>query len=72
MDTNYTRLLTLQIINISDIAFLDMLAAPIISSCLLLIPAATDFAVALVIAFVQRTISSGVTPPLQPSLVLNA
>lgn len=49
-------------------ALLDMFAAAIISSCLLLIPAATDFAVALVIALVQRIKSSGVTF-LHPSLV---
>lgn len=52
----------------SNIALLDILAAAIMSSCLLLIPADTDLAVALVIAFVQRIKSSGVTF-LQPSLV---
>lgn len=56
----------------SDIAFLDIFAAAIISSCLLLIPAATDLAVALVIGLVQRIISSGVIPLLQPSLELSA
>lgn len=59
-------------INISEMAFLDKLAAEMISSCLLLMPAATDFAVALVMALVQRIISSGVTPILQLSLVFNA
>lgn len=49
-------------------ALLDIFAAAIISSCLLLIPADTDFAVAFVIAFVQRIKSSGVTF-LQPSLL---
>lgn len=52
----------------SLIDFLARLAAAIISSCLLLIPAATAFGVAFVIAFVQRTKSSAVTPCLQPSL----
>lgn len=54
--------------NISNMALLDMLAAAMMSSCLLLIPADTDFAVAFVIAFVQRIKSSGVTV-LQPSLL---
>lgn len=59
---------TLQMCSMSKMALRDMLAAAMISSCLLLIPAATDFAVALVIAFVQRIRSSGVTF-LQPSLL---
>lgn len=57
----------LQVMSMSDIDFLAKLAAAIISSCLLLIPAATDLAVALVMALVQRMRSSGVTPCLQPS-----
>lgn len=59
---------TLTITNISDIAFLDMLAAEMMSSCLLLIPAETDLAVAFVIAFVHLIISSGVAPGLAVSV----
>lgn len=58
--------------SISKIDFLAKFAAAIISSCLLLIPAETAFAVALVICFVQRTKSSGVIPCLQPSEDCNA
>lgn len=49
-----------------------MLAAEMISSCLLLMPAETDFAVALVIAFVHRMISSGVAPNFAVSLEYKA
>lgn len=59
---------TLTITNISDIAFLDILAAEIISSCLLLMPAETDFAVALVMALVHLIISSGVAPDFAVSV----
>lgn len=52
----------------SKMALLERLAAAIMSSCLLLIPADTDLAVAFVIALVQRIKSSGVTF-LHPSLV---
>lgn len=53
--------------SMSNIDFLAKFAAAMISSCLLLIPADTALAVALVICFVQRTKSSGVMPCLQPS-----
>lgn len=56
----------------SEMDRLARLAAAIMSSCLLLIPAATAFAVALVMAFVVRIKSSGVTPDLHPSLELSA
>ena len=52
--------ITLQIVSMSEIAFLPMLAATIISSCLQLLPAATAFAVARVMGLVHRTSSSGV------------
>lgn len=55
----------------SDIDLLAKFAAAIMSSCLLLIPAATAFAVALVIAFVVLIKSSGVTV-LHPSLEFKA
>lgn len=51
----------LQITSISEIAFRPIFAAAIISSCLLLFPAETAFAVACVIAFVHRSSSSAVT-----------
>lgn len=61
---------TFVINSMSNMALRAKLAAATISSCLLLIPAATDFVVALVMAFVQRTRSSGVTV-LHPSLEYN-
>lgn len=59
---------TLQIISISEMDFRVRLAAAMISSCLLLIPADTALAVAVVIDLVQRTKSSATTPGLHPSL----
>lgn len=53
-------IITLHIVSISPIARLPMLAAAITSSCLAEFPAATALAVATVMAFVQRTSSSGV------------
>lgn len=58
--------------SISEIDFLARLATAIMSSCLLLIPAETALAVALVIAFVLLIISSAVTSFLKPSVEYNA
>lgn len=56
-----SRMLTLQVIKRSKMAFLPMLAATIISSCFPLFPAAAALAVARVMGFVQRNKSSCVT-----------
>lgn len=70
MNIHRQSFLTLQIKSMSNIELRAMLAAAMISSCLLLIPAETDLAVAFVMALVHRTRSSGVTV-LHPSLVFN-
>merc|ERR1740124_1439013 len=51
--------LTLQVVNMSEIAFLPIFAATMTSSCLQDFPAATALAVASVIGLVARINSSG-------------
>ena len=55
----YETELTLQVVNISDMALRPILAATIMSSCLRLFPADTAFPVASVMGLVARIKSSG-------------